>query len=76
MNINALRLVSIGVITGFVIMCKDTCVFQFLNARTIILLFLAATHYRFSDVHIKNATTTMSILHITMKLVNTSSKTT
>ena len=33
MNINAVRLVSIGVTTGFVVMCKDSRLSRFLNAH-------------------------------------------
>ena len=48
MNINAVRLVSIGVITGFVAMCKDLQ-HTFLNAHALILFSLAMTHYHLSD---------------------------
>ena len=46
MNINAVRLVSVGVITGFVIWYKDSRYLCFsLNARPLILLSLATTYY-------------------------------
>ena len=46
MNINAVRLVSVGVITGFVIRYKDSRYLCFLlNARPLILLSLATTYY-------------------------------
>ena len=49
MNINAMRMISVGVITGFIVMCKDS---HFLNACTLIILSLAATHYRSSDIEV------------------------
>ena len=42
MNINVVRLVSIGVITGFIVTCKDL---QQSHERILILLSFAMTHY-------------------------------
>ena len=52
MNINAVyrTLVSVGVITGFIAMCKDSLV-MFFNVHLLILLSLVATHNRLSDYH-------------------------
>ena len=52
MNINAVyrMLVSVGVITAFIAMCKDSLV-MFFNVHMLILLSLVATHYRLSDYH-------------------------
>ena len=46
MNINAVRLVSIGVTIGSVVISWQSC---FLNKLVLILLSLAATHYCSSD---------------------------
>ena len=46
MNINAVRLVSVGVITSFVVRCKDSWYLCFsLNAHQLTLLSLATTYY-------------------------------
>ena len=51
MNINAVRLVSIRVITDFVIMCKKTYGSHvYLNVCMLILFSLAATHYCLSNI--------------------------
>ena len=56
MNINEVRLVSIGVIADFVtLLCIKTHsshVFQ-LNVHILILFFLAATHYHSSNYNLK-----------------------
>ena len=48
-NINVVRLVSVGENTSLVDMCKGLWLSHFLNACTINLLSLAATHYCSSD---------------------------
>ena len=50
MNINVVRLLSIGVITGFIVMCEGLWQLCFLNASALILLSLAVTHCRLSDI--------------------------
>ena len=45
------RLVSVGVIRGFIVMCKDSLVVVFFNVCVLILLSLAMTHYRLYDYH-------------------------
>ena len=50
MNINVVRLVSIGVITAFLLCVKhhSSHAFEYMHINSI-LLSLAATHYRLSD---------------------------
>ena len=51
MNINTVGLISVGVITGFVVVYKDSQYnYVVLNVHMLILISLATTHYRLSDL--------------------------
>ena len=50
MSINVVRLVLVEVITGLIIMRKDSQYLHFLNAYMLIPISLAVTHYRSSDI--------------------------
>ena len=55
MNINEVRLVSVGVITSLIVMCKDSqlsCFFEFACVNFTIILSLSMTHYHSSDIYV------------------------
>ena len=51
MNTNTVGLISVGVITGFVVIYKDSQYnYVVLNVHMLILISLATTHYHLSDL--------------------------
>ena len=72
------RLVSVGVITGFIVMCKDSLVVVFFNVCMLILLSLAMTHYRLYNYHsivlkfvwLDSTTPEMDISKTTIKMLH------
>ena len=68
MNINAVRLVSVGVITGSSLLCIKAYIFL-MNACTLILPSLVATHCHSpvticKDYHVPNYMCVLSLAHM------------
>ena len=64
MNINAVRLVVVGVITGFVVIYKTIGICIFLNAHLLILIFLAVIHYHSFDICVPRCNIVATLMHL------------